>query len=514
MIKRFSIRLPNALHQAFLVAMPVFLLLGLLTAVYWWHLLDSNKDLRRSTLDNATYRAHQVNGAVSEAVSMLFFNVDKATQNLALFYTQNPIAQFGKQVEVIVQGFPKDALLQLAVIGPDGYLKFSNLGTDHKIYLGDREHFQVHVDKPDNGLFISKPLMGKVSKKWSIQFSRRIEDNGKFLGVLVVSVSPEYLYHTLERLTRGSQDVLLTLRDSGEVMARSHDLEKAIGIKAVEKRPYDGSKPGSEGTFIAKARVDQIERLYHWYHLTEYPVIVVLGLEMTHLMAPVEKSIQQGYVKGLITTVAVWFTALLAGYLSSRMQANIRKRVEFEHAAMHDTLTGLKNRKALVKHLEHQLQAASVTHERLAVLFIDLNGFKQINDTFGHAVGDTVLRTTAIRLKNCARTSDLVARLGGDEFVIVCNDLRKANDVQHLLDRIQDALAVPIDVDHHSLTVSASVGVAFYPEHGETADALLAAADEAMYQNKGVQKIALNTALEDDTGMRKMRPSAEVAPIK
>lgn len=475
-------------RQVFLVALPVLLLLVLLTGGYWWHLLDSNKDLRRATLGNATFRVHQVNGAMPEAVSMLFFNADEAAQNLVSFYTQNSIEQFRRQAEVITHRFPAGSLMQLAVIGADGYLKFSNLGTDSKVYLGDREHFRVHVDKPDNGLFISKPLMGKVSKKWTIQFSRRIEQDGKFLGVLVLSISPDYLYHTLARLTHGSQDVIVILRNSGETMARSHDFEKAIGLQSAEGRPYLNSAPGSSGYYQAPGQIDQIERIYHWHHLTDYPVIVVLGLEIARLMAPVEKSIQQDDIKGLVTTVAVWFTALLAVYLSLRMQANIRKRVEFEYAAMHDMMTGLKNRKALFKHLEHHLQQAPVTHEQLAVLFIDLDGFKPINDNYGHPAGDAVLRTAAQRLKNCARTHDLVARLGGDEFVIVCNDLRKPEDVQILVNRIKDAMSAPIDVDQHRLSVSASTGVAFYPANGQTPEALLAAADEAMYQHKAQHK--------------------------
>jgi len=210
-------------------------------------------------------------------------------------------------------------------------------------------------------------------------------------------------------------------------------------------------------------------------------------------MAPVEKLIKQDYFKGLITTLAVWFTASLAVYLSFRMQVNLRKRVEFEYAAMHDPLTSLQNRKALVIHLEHQLKVIHLTNERLGVLFIDLNGFKQINDSFGHAIGDSVLRTTAGRLKSCARSSDFVARLGGDEFVIVCNDLRKPDDVHNLLYRIKKAMRAPIHIDHQLLTVSASVGVAFYPENGQTPEALLAAADEAMYENKAQHKIPSTT---------------------
>ena len=149
------------LRQIFLVALPALLLLAALTGVYWWHLYSSGKDLRQATLDNAIYRAHQVNSAVSDDVSMLFFNADEATQNLVEFYTQNPIEQFSKQAEVLTHRFPEGSLLQLAVIGPDGFLKFSNLGTDTKLFLGEREHFKVHVEKTSGELFISKPLMAR-----------------------------------------------------------------------------------------------------------------------------------------------------------------------------------------------------------------------------------------------------------------------------------------------------------------------------------------------------------------
>ena len=484
-------------RHLFVVALPALVLLATLTGVYWWHLYDSSKDLRQATLDNATLRARQVNGAVSEAVSMLFFNADEAIQNLVTFYLQNTMSNFSQQAEVLTHRFPEGALLQLAVIGADGYLKYSNLGSDPRVFLGDREHFTVHLDKPGNGLFISKPLMGKVSQKWTIQFSRRIEQHGKFLGVLVLSLSPDYLYRTLEKLTSGSQDVIGIVRHSGELLARSRDLAKAIGMEPTDDRPYLHARPGDAGYYTARGRVDQVERVYYWHYLADYPVVVVLGLDMAQLMAPVEKAIRQEWIKGLISTAAVWLTALLAVFLTLRMQTHFRKRVEYEYAALHDTLTGLNNRKALITHLEKRLQAAPATNERLAVLFIDLDGFKQINDRYGHPAGDTVLRAAAKRLKDCARTSDLVARLGGDEFVIVCNDLRRADDVQILVSRIHEAMHTPMQLDGHLLNVGASTGVALYPEHAQTPDALLAAADAAMYQNKATRKSLRQASVSD-----------------
>jgi diguanylate cyclase (GGDEF)-like protein len=159
-----------------------------------------------------------------------------------------------------------------------------------------------------------------------------------------------------------------------------------------------------------------------------------------------------------------------------------------EHArfqAEHDALTGLPNRLLLFDRLAEALRAAHRRGDRVAVLFIDLDHFKPINDTHGHAIGDTVLQAVARRLKRCLRETDSVARFGGDEFVVILRDLPNASQApehaEQVARKIQARLSRPLRVKGHSLSVGASIGIAIGPVSGESAEDLLNRADMAMY---------------------------------
>lgn len=152
--------------------------------------------------------------------------------------------------------------------------------------------------------------------------------------------------------------------------------------------------------------------------------------------------------------------------------------------AHHDGLTGLPNRLSFHEHLGKSIRQ-NLRHERaLAILFIDLDGFKAINDSFGHQVGDDLLITTARRLRNCARYEDFIARLSGDEFSIILTEVAKARDAAIVAHRVVRSLAEPVFQDGRSISVTASVGVAVMPTDGRTVDTLLNRADQAMYAAK------------------------------
>jgi len=155
------------------------------------------------------------------------------------------------------------------------------------------------------------------------------------------------------------------------------------------------------------------------------------------------------------------------------------------HQANHDSLTGLPNRAFFEGRLIRALRSAAKANERVAVLFLDSDRFKDINDNFGHAAGDAVLVVVATRVRAQLREDDLVARLGGDEFAILLSPLHKVEDAQRIADKIIASMDIPIPVpgDTHVLT-SLSIGIAIYPDHGVTPGALLNAADAAMYQAK------------------------------
>lgn len=166
-----------------------------------------------------------------------------------------------------------------------------------------------------------------------------------------------------------------------------------------------------------------------------------------------------------------------AGVLAASQQA-------LEHAALHDTLTGLSNRYGLEARLEQAMAYARRHGKRLAVMFVDLDRFKTINDSFGHNSGDDLLRIIADRYRACLRDTDLVARLGGDEFVVVMNELDNASDAIPVVRKLLEATGREMNLGQMSLRLTASVGIALFPDNGEDVSTLMKHADIAMYHVK------------------------------
>ncbi|MBV4460459.1 diguanylate cyclase [Pseudomonas sp. COR58] len=169
------------------------------------------------------------------------------------------------------------------------------------------------------------------------------------------------------------------------------------------------------------------------------------------------------------------------------------------HQASHDSLTGLPNRAFFEGRLIRALRSANKLHERVAVLFLDSDRFKSINDNFGHAAGDAVLVAVANRVRAQLREEDLVARLGGDEFAVLLTPLHKTEDAERIADKILASMDMPIALPGDtSVVTSLSIGIAVYPDHGATPGALLNAADGAMYQAKRLSRGAQFTAGSED----------------
>ena len=161
-----------------------------------------------------------------------------------------------------------------------------------------------------------------------------------------------------------------------------------------------------------------------------------------------------------------------------------RAAEQVQFRATHDALTGLPNRLLLNDRILHALKNAARDHDMVAVLFIDLDGFKPVNDSLGHLVGDKVLQWVADRLRHAVREGDTVARIGGDEFVVVALLAHHEGDAEKVAGKILETLCEPFEVESSKITIGCSIGIAIYPEHGETAETLIQNADEAMYRAK------------------------------
>ncbi|MCU1750569.1 GGDEF domain-containing protein [Pseudomonas sp. 6D_7.1_Bac1] len=177
----------------------------------------------------------------------------------------------------------------------------------------------------------------------------------------------------------------------------------------------------------------------------------------------------------------------LLQYVCAQVAAAIERKQlhsRLQFMAQHDQLTRLPNRELLRERMVAALGKARKECGRMALLYVDLDHFKQVNDTYGHGIGDMLLQAVANRLQGCVRESDTVARIGGDEFVVLLDSIQAAEDAARVVIKIRQVLGQPMRLDSHSLNILPSIGIALYPEHGSEEKQLFKHADEAMYAAK------------------------------
>lgn len=160
------------------------------------------------------------------------------------------------------------------------------------------------------------------------------------------------------------------------------------------------------------------------------------------------------------------------------------EKSKFEHRASHDALTGIPNRFEFFRRLNSVISECENRNQKLAVAYIDLDGFKPVNDQYGHHAGDALLQEIASRLQAVLRLSDTVARIGGDEFALILPGIHVPADINLIMKKVLAAIREPIAIDDHEVTVYGSAGVSVYPHHSQDSDTLCKQADEAMYRAK------------------------------
>ena len=275
----------------------------------------------------------------------------------------------------------------------------------------------------------------------------------------------QMLEQRFDALTQYANDIILLVNAEGRVVEVNDRAVEAFGLSRESLLTLDISdlRPARD----KEVSIEQRQRLVKEGSL----LFEANFLRRDGSDFPVEVSAR------LIELGGEWFFQGILRDITERKKAE--EKIQF--LAHHDALTGLPNRALLNDRLGQSLARANRYGSRVAILFLDFDRFKNINDSLGHTVGDGVLRAVADRLKSCVREGDTVARLGGDEFVIVLPDLREAECVAPIAEKILQLGAEPYVVDDHQLRVTISIGLSVYPEDGHDIDTLLKNADTAMY---------------------------------
>ena len=353
------------------------------------------------------------------------------------------------------------------------------------IDVSRRDYFLVHQQSPDVGLYFSKPFMPITKSDYhSIAMSRRLADaNGRFEGVVAGTLSLRYFRHLFEDSILGDHGSLTLIRTDGIILMRRPFKPGDIGRSLADGKAYPLMTRADHGTFVRRSSMDNKDRLFSFKRIGRYPMIIAVGLSVQDIYAGWRK---RAIAIGAVTAVLDVLIIMLCLMFSAQLQRRLAMERQLQKLAWFDTLTSLPNRRLVNREARGILADARRQSSQFAILFVDLDRFKRINDTQGHAIGDEVLSEVAQRLRRCIQGEDMIGRLGGDEFVAVLRqcDVHKA---AHVADRILQAMQQPIAVNAGrdvSIALGVSIGIALYPHDGRSVDTLLRNADMAMYRAK------------------------------
>jgi len=320
-------------------------------------------------------------------------------------------------------------------------------------------------------------------RSYEIQLVPQLDASGSFAGVFTLIDDVTERREAQRELATSAAELRL-ITDGVSSMITHMDLEGRLLFANRRFREFYGLGDRA----IAGIRVADVVGLPAWENFAANLAELRAGREVTYdREAVVEGQTRHLEVRLVPHRGASGAVASVYGILNDVTSRVVATKL-LEQQALSDPLTGLPNKRLLLDRLDRALAQARRNAGGVAALFVDLDGFKEVNDQYGHAGGDVVLRQVAARLLTCVRSADTVARVGGDEFVVVLEACRSTDDAESVAGKLVAGLAVPFELASGAATISCSVGIAMHPLDGEIAETLLRKADEAMYRAKQAGK--------------------------
>ncbi|NWG86923.1 MAG: EAL domain-containing protein [Hydrogenophilaceae bacterium] len=348
------------------------------------------------------------------------------------------------------------------------------------------------------------PPSSAHGESWQVPLLLPVTDTAGPRGALLLHLDLGYLLRLYQDIDIGDSGFIQVLESDGVELARARRGGLEIGDKAINPFLATGLQQGSRITPLFE---DQKPYLVSYRRLDGYPFTVMVNQELADILAQFRSRKDKYLISLSFMTLIVM--ALTAGAVlmvrryrlsfeaiarSEEEKHQLIEQLEEEkrrayELASHDHLTGLANRRMFIELTTSHLARARRSRHHYALLFIDLDRFKTINDTLGHKVGDLLLQAVGQRLRETLRKSDIIARFGGDEFVVLLTGLEHETDVNAIAEKLVEAIGMPCtNLDGHDVQVAPSIGISLYPRDGQDLDTLIRHADTAMYQGKKLSR--------------------------
>ncbi|KIL99300.1 diguanylate cyclase/phosphodiesterase (GGDEF & EAL domains) with PAS/PAC sensor(s) [Paramagnetospirillum magnetotacticum MS-1] len=390
------------------------------------------------------------------------------------------------------------AISVIWLINPAGDAVAASNSGKPESFVGTNYSDRTYFTEAMAGRFGRQFALGRNTNIPGLFFSAPVMDGDRVLGVVAIKIDIPYLSSWVNQANAFLSDnfgVVILAQNRGMEMqtlpgAAVRGLSPAERIGRYKRSEFEelpivpwGS---AEHPNLNRWGSDGVPYLLMTTILPEDDLALTVLAAVPRLATLDQDRLELFGLAGALGSLVIILAGAVTHYWLDRERGR-RERVvrqQIEYLATHDVLTGLFSRAVVDQFINHGIAGAKRSGRGLAVLFIDLDDFKEINDGLGHEVGDLVLKEAARRLRQAVREVDVVIRQGGDEFIVLVFDLLQAADAGHVAEKILDALEAPYTITDPPQRLSSSIGIASYPEHGESASLLLRHADMAMYRAK------------------------------
>jgi diguanylate cyclase (GGDEF)-like protein len=388
---------------------------------------------------------------------------------------------------------PPDLLFVMSILDTEGKVIASTRPTEAQTVAEPEMMLALHGDT----LWVNRPRRGTAPDQWTLQFGRELSAaNGSPAGAVLLEVDAAYFVSGYDPAIMGKNGVLGLLGTDGIFRARRTGDKVTAGDTVDYAKTVAATDQDDPAVSVLVNSWDRVRRFTGAKQLYEFPLAVIAGLSEAEQFAPAHRSARVFLWRAVVGSCFMILLSAALGRMSWQL-ARVRQReneakltyaLRAEHLAYHDSLTALPNRSLFHRVLSQSIREAQGHTRQIAVVFVDLDQFKQINDTLGHEAGDQLLREVASRLTACVRASDTVARLGGDEFVLLLTELTQEKYAASVAQKILSALDKPFVVLGQEFRITASIGISTYPLDGRDERTLMKNADIAMYHAKEAGK--------------------------
>ena len=453
---------------------------------------------RESERISLATRSAIVSNALADHSRQIMRQVDTILRGVQIYYLR---LQSISDVREYISGLTIDegTFSGIYIADQFGDVSWTQGNEDKRFSVSDRAYFQNHRSNPDSGLIISPVVSGRATPAYNFHVSRRLNNpDGSFAGVVIATVNPNAFEEYVRNL--GSSPAAPTVSLYGTL---DHKLRFRIPVpassqwdQAIDSPMWALLQQANDGHFKSTSPIDGVERNLYFTKVADYPLVTLSGFSDASLSAEAFERSRWTIFGSIALASFIVLLALSASIAivrgarlaSAKSELDSLYR-EMERLAMTDSLTGLPGRTMFMDRLAQAVALSRRDHKFVGVLFLDLDGFKLVNDRFGHDAGDQVLKTVARLWEGCVREADTIARLSGDEFAVILGGLEVSDDALPIAQKLIDAIGQPVLMaDGEKCQVGVSVGISVYPRNALHINSLLTAADNAMYASKASGK--------------------------